>query len=127
MTQTASFSSDSVHEFTLVLTLDGKCDAPAAVEAEERIAEALDAGTKEVVFDLRGVSSLEPSMLHTLFRGLVRTKGHGSRFALIRPNASVWTRFEQSGLDRAFSNFPDLEKALATTPASELAELGASR
>jgi anti-anti-sigma factor len=116
VTATVSFSSDSVGELTQVLTLDGTSDQLTAVEAEQRIAAALDAGTRDVVFDLRGVISLDLSMLHVLFRGLMRTKMQGSRFVLIRPNAYVWELFEQSGLDKAFSTFSDLRDALAKAP-----------
>jgi anti-anti-sigma factor len=124
MTQTVSLSPDKagqptsvkVGEPTQVLTLDGECDLPAALEAEQWIAEALDAGTTKVVADLRGVTSLGASMLQVLLRGLILTKMQKRRFVLVRPNAYVWTLFEQRGLDRAFSSFPDLEAALAETP-----------
>jgi anti-anti-sigma factor len=113
MTQTVSFSSDRVGELTRVLTLDGECDLPAAVEAEQWIAEALAVGTAEIVVDLRGVASLDASMLQVLLRGLMLAKMQKGRFLLVRPNAYVWTLFEQRGLDRAFSSFPDLEQSLA--------------
>ena len=34
---------------------------------------------------------------------------------LVRPNASVWARFEQSGLSKGFSTFPDLKGALGNS------------
>jgi anti-anti-sigma factor len=119
MTQTVSLSSDSLGELTQVLTLDGKSDLLSAVEAEQRIADALDDGASELVVDLRGVSSLDPSMLHVLFRAFIRTKVQGSRFVLVRPNGHVWALFEQSGLGSAFATFPDLQEALAKAPVSE--------
>ncbi len=111
MAQTVSFSSDRIDERTQVLTLDGKCDLSTALEAEQRIAVALDAGRTEIIFDLRGVSSLGSSVLSVLFRGLVRTKGRRGRFVLIRPNARVWALFESNGLDRVFRSFLDLNDA----------------
>jgi anti-anti-sigma factor len=113
MTQTVSFSSDRIGERTQVLTLDGKCDSSTALEAEQRITAALDADRTEIVFDLRGVSSLGSSLLHVLFRGLIRTKGRSGTLILVRPNANVWARFEKSGLDHAFSSFLDLKDALS--------------
>ena len=113
MTQTASFSSDRI----------GDCiEAPHAgrqsatdrrrVNAEQRIVSALDAGRTEIIFDLRGVTSLGRSMLQVLFRALIRM-GQNGRLVLVRPNASVWARFEQSGLDKGFSSYTDLKGALA--------------
>jgi anti-anti-sigma factor len=112
MTQTASFSSDRIGECTEILTLNGECDRSAALHAEQQIATALDAGRTEMIFDLRGVTSLDRSMLQVLFRALIRM-GQSGRLVLVRPNAYVWARFEQSGLDKGFPNFPDLKGALA--------------
>jgi anti-anti-sigma factor len=113
MAQTVSLSSDRIGDHGEVLTLDGKCDLSTALLAERRIVSALDAGTTEIIFDLRGVTSLGLSMLHVLFRGLIQIKGQNGRLVLVRPNAYVWALFEQNGLDRGFSTFPDLKGALA--------------
>jgi anti-anti-sigma factor len=115
MTQTVAFSSDRIGNHTEVLTLDGECDLPTALYAEQRIVSALDAGTNHIIFDLRGVTSLSPSMLHMLFRGLIRIKGQNGRLDLVRPNALVWDLFAESGLDRGFSSASDLKGALAET------------
>ena len=112
MTQTASLSSDRIGDYTELVTLDGQCDRSTARNAEQRIVSALDAGRTEIVFDLRGVTSLGRSMLKVLFRALIRM-GHNGRLVLIRPNASVWAHFEQSGLDKGFSSHTDLKGALA--------------
>jgi anti-anti-sigma factor len=111
MTETASFSSDAVGDHTEVLTLNGSCDLSAALDCEQRIGVALDAGRTEIIFDLRGVSSLDRSMLQVLFRALIRMRREG-RLVLVRPNASVWALFEQSGLDKGFAHFPDLKGAV---------------
>jgi anti-anti-sigma factor len=116
MAQTVSFSSDKIDERTQILTLNGKCGSSTALEAEQQITTALDAGTTELIFDLRGVSSLGSSVLHVLFRGLVRTKERSGRLVLIRPNAHVWALFESNGLDRVFGSYLDLEHALAKPP-----------
>lgn len=119
MAQTVSLSADSIGEHTEVLTLEGKCDLSTALEAEQRILAALNDGRTKIVFDLRGVSSLGSSVLHVLFRGLIRTKGRSGRLILIRPNPSVWSLFESSGLDQAFPTFLDLKHALtASDPAA---------
>jgi len=112
MTQTASLSSDTIGDRMEVLTLNGRCDLSTALQAEQRIVSALDAGRTGIVFDLRGVTSIEHSMLQVLFRALIRM-GQSGRLVLVRPNAHVWAVFEQSGLDQGFSTFPDLRGALA--------------
>jgi anti-anti-sigma factor len=109
--QASAYSSDRIGDGTEVLTLNGRCDLTTALLAEQRIVSALDAGTTEVIFDLRGVTSIGPSMLQVLFRALIRM-GQNGRLVLVRPNADVWARFEESGLDKGFATFPDLKGAL---------------
>jgi anti-anti-sigma factor len=112
MARTTSFSSDRIGAGTEVLTLNGKCDLSTALNAEQRIVSALDGGTTEIIFDLRGVTSMSRSMLQMLFRVLIRM-GQRGRLVLVRPNADVWALFQESGLDKGFSTFPDLRGALA--------------
>jgi anti-anti-sigma factor len=121
MLQTASFSSDKIGERTEVFTINGKCDLSTATHAERQIVSALDAGTTEIIFDLRGVTSLGRSMLHVLFRSLIRTGRNGS-LVLVRPNDHVWKLFEESGMDKAFSTFDDLSGALAPHPGDSVKE-----
>jgi len=116
LTQAVSFSSDKIGDTTEVLTLNGNCDRSTTLHAEQRIISALDAGTTEIIFDLRGVTSLERSMLQVLFRALIRI-GQGGRLGLVRPNAHVWALFEEAGLDKGFSTFADLKGALAAASA----------
>ena len=112
MIHTASFSSDTIGDHAEVLTLNGECDLATTLYAEQQIVSALDAGRTEIIFDLRGVTSLDRSMLQVLFRALFRM-GQDRRLLLIRPNSHVWALFEESGLDQGFSTFPDLRGALA--------------
>ena len=117
MAQTVSFSSDCTGECTEVLTVDGRCDEGTAREAERRIRTALQAGRTEIIFDLRGVTTLGPAMLTMLSRGAIEAKARDGRLAIIRPNVHVWAEFEEGGLGRVFPSFPELRAALATLPA----------
>ena len=117
MAQPTSFRFDAIGARGAVLTLDGTCNLSTSVEVEERIRSALEAGRTQIVLDLRGVSSLVPSLLHVLFRGLLQTMGRSGTFILVPPNPSVWSTFERSGLDRMFQTARDLKGALATEAA----------
>ena len=117
MARTVSLSSDRTGECTQVLTLDGRCDESTAVEAEKLILAALAAGRNEIVFDLRGVISLTPSMLSTLSRGAIEAKACNGRLTIVRPNHHVWALFEDGGLGRVFPSFSELRGALAKMPA----------
>jgi anti-anti-sigma factor len=112
MTQIATSTSDKIGDGTEILTLNGRCDLSTALHLEQQIGSALDAGTKGIIFDLRGVAWLDRSVLQVLFRALFRVGRH-ARLILVRPNAHVWELFEESGLDKGFSNVRDLEGALA--------------
>jgi anti-anti-sigma factor len=117
MARDISFSSDSTGESIQILTLDGRCDAATAAEAERRILAAFDAGRTEIVFDLRGVTSLAPAMLTMFSRGVIEAKARDGQLAIVRPNAHVWALFEEHGLGRVFPSFLELKGALATVPA----------
>jgi anti-anti-sigma factor len=112
MAQTVFLSSDRTGEHTQVVTLDGRCTGSTAAAAEQQILAALDAGRTEIVFDLRGVISLAPSMLHVLSRGAIQAKARDGDLVIIRPNASVWAQFEEGGLGRVFPSFDNLTGAL---------------
>jgi anti-anti-sigma factor len=116
LAQTVFFSSDRIGGETEVLTLNGRCDLSTALHAEQRIVSALDAGTTQIIFDLRGVTTIGRAMLQMLFRALIRVKGQNGRLVLIRPNSYVWASFERSGLDKGFSTSRDLKGALARPP-----------
>ncbi len=116
MAQAFSFTSDSVGAHTEVLTLEGTCDLSAAREAERWIIDALDAGRRDIVFDLRGVSTLAPAVLQVLVRGMIQAKVKSGSLVLIRPNAYVWALFEERGIDDKFASFQDLEHALMKVP-----------
>ena len=116
MAQPASLPSDKLGGAAEVLTLNGKCGLPAALHTEQRIVSALDAGTTEIIVDMRGVTSLGRSALQVLFRALIRM-GQNGRLVLVRPNPHVWALFEESGMDKGFSIFADLKGAVAEASA----------
>jgi hypothetical protein len=63
------------------------------------------------------VISLAPSMLQMLSRGAIEAKARDGTLVIVRPNAYIWTLFEQGGLGRVFPTFTGLRAALDTPPA----------
>jgi anti-anti-sigma regulatory factor len=113
--EAVAFSSENIGEFTQVITLDGRCEESTMAEAYRRICDALDAGRTQIVFDLRGLISVERSMLYMLSRGAIEAKARSGRLAIVRPNDHVWVLFEDAGLGRIFPTFATLRDAVATT------------
>jgi anti-anti-sigma factor len=61
-----------------VLILDGEFDRSNAAQFEQALNQALRAGGRHVIADLRGVSFLDSTMLGVLLRGI----GHGNHRGL---------------------------------------------
>jgi anti-anti-sigma regulatory factor len=59
------------------------------------------------------VISLAPSMLQMLSRGAIEAKARDGKLVIVRPNAYVWSLFEEGGLGRVFPTFSELKDALA--------------
>jgi hypothetical protein len=52
-------------------------------------------------------------MLHVLSRGAIEAKARDGKLVIVRPNAYVWSLFEEGGLGRVFPTFSELKDALA--------------
>jgi anti-anti-sigma factor len=114
MSQQACFSSLTAGDQAQILTLDGDFDRSNAAQFERALDDALDAGTPQVIVDLRGVSFLDLTMHGALVRGLGDAVAHGDQVAVIRPNPVVWRAFVLTGLSHNFSAFGRLDDALAS-------------
>ena len=114
MSQQGSFSSQPAGGESQVLMLDGDFDRSNTRPFEQALDDALHADRPQLIVDLRGVSSLDSTMLRTLIRGLGNAAGRGGRLALIRPNATVWRVFVLTGLSQTLPTFGRLDEALAS-------------
>jgi anti-sigma B factor antagonist len=114
MSQQSCFSSQPAGGQAQVLMLDGDFDRSDAAQFEHELEDALDAGSPQVIVDLRGVSFLDPAMLGALVRGFGDAVARGAQVALIRPNPVVWRAFVLTGLSHNFSAFGRLDDALAS-------------
>ena len=114
MSQQGRFRSQPAGDQAQVLILEGEFDRSKAAEFELELENALRAGSRQVIVDLREVSFLDSSMLSVLVRGI----GHGvtprGQHALVRPNPLVWRVFVLTGLSQSFSAFGRLDEALAS-------------
>jgi anti-sigma B factor antagonist len=117
MSQQGCFSSQLAGDQAQVLMLDGDFDRSNAGQFEQALDDALEAGTPQVIVDLRGVSFLDPAMLGALVRGLGDAVARGDQVAVIRPNPVVWRAFVLTGLSHHFAAFGRLDDALASSGA----------
>ena len=106
-------SSQSAGDQSEVLILDGDFDRSNAAQFEDALDDALHAGRPQLVVDLRGVISLDSTMLSVLIRSLGDALAEDSRLALIRPNPAVWRVFVLTGLSQTFPAYGRLDEALA--------------
>jgi anti-sigma B factor antagonist len=97
-----------------VLMLDGDFDRSNAPQVEEAFDVALHAGRPQLILDLRGVSSVDSTILRVLIRSLNDALAEDSRLALIRPNATVWRVFVLTGLSQTLPAFGRLDEAMAS-------------
>jgi anti-sigma B factor antagonist len=114
MSQQACFSSQSAGDQTELLMMDGDLDRSNAAQFDEALHDALHGDKAQVVIDLRGVSSVDSTMLSALVRGFGDAVARGGNLALIRPNPFVWRVFVLTDRSHSFPAFGRLDQALAS-------------
>jgi anti-anti-sigma factor len=114
MSQQACFSSQSAGDQTELLMIDGDLDRSNAAQFDEALHDALHGDKAQVVIDLRGVSSVDSTMLSALVRGFGDAVARGGNLALIRPNPVVWRVFVLTDQTHGFPAFGRLDQALAS-------------
>ena len=119
MSQQACFSSQSAGDQAAVLTIDGDLDRSNAAQFDEALHDALQVDKAQLIIDLRGVSSVDSTMLNALVRGFDDAAARGGNLAMIRPNPFVWRVFVLTDQGHSFPTFGRLDEALASlAPAS---------
>jgi anti-sigma B factor antagonist len=84
--------------------LAGELDAAAVFTLEPVLEDiAIEADTREIVFDLRKVTFVDSAGLAVLVATQERLEGRDVQMSFIRPQASVMRVFEVTGLDTAFA------------------------
>jgi anti-anti-sigma factor len=118
MSQQACFSSQSAGDQAEVLMLDGDLDRSNAAQFDQALHDALHVDKAQLIIDLRGVSSVDSTMLGVLVRGFGDAIARGGKLALIRPNPVVWRVFVLTNLSHSLPAFGRLDEALASLRAA---------
>ena len=79
------------------LTLSGELDLGTAPALNERLASLGPDGVRAIILDLRELTFIDSTGLHTLIRARWRQERDGRRFVLIEPSRIVRNVFDVAG------------------------------
>ena len=91
----------------VVVHIHGALDAAAAPALKDRLIDIIDSqGNRQVVLDLRAMTSVDLAGLLVLVDALKRMDGHGGDLVLSGPTPAVTQSFRAAGFDEAFMITP---------------------
>lgn len=96
-----------------VLTVAGDLDVQSAPQLRDRISELLDAGSTELVVDLRPAEFIDSSGLSAMVAGLKEVKEHGGDMAVVCPQGKIRRVIEIVALDQVFALYDSVDEATA--------------
>ena len=98
---------------THMVVLEGELDSAAAAALEQRLLEAVAAGSTAIVVDLGGVTFIDAPVVTVLLLAHIRLTrtGHG-RFLIVCSDPVVQRIFELTGLAGEFELLPTRAEAL---------------
>lgn len=102
-----------LREGFLILHLEGELDTYNCGQLRSAIVERADQGQYRIIVDMARVDYIDSTGLGSLVGGLKRVSEHGGEMRIVCHNPQIVKVFEITGLDRIFSIYPTLEKALA--------------
>jgi anti-anti-sigma factor len=88
---------------TVYLAPRGDLDIGTAAQLEEHLQQALQAGAKHVVLDLRGLEFMDSTGISLVTRYNNESRRDGFEFALIEGNPRVQRLFDLTGLGEYFT------------------------
>jgi anti-sigma B factor antagonist len=91
----------------IVISCTGELDIATAPEVDRRIADALAAGVRRLVVDLRGLTFMDSTGLVLLARWNLGARQDGFDLSLIQGDARIRRLFTLTGLERHFIFEPD--------------------
>jgi anti-anti-sigma factor len=95
-----------------LIVASGELDVQSVPELKERLAEAVDAGTKRVVVDLADVSFIDSLSLSALV-GARRRLGEDGRLAIVAVHEYVRLILQATGLEQVLDVFDTRDEAVA--------------
>ena len=95
-----------------LIVASGELDVQSVPELKERLAEAVDAGTKRVVVDLAEVSFIDSLSLSALV-GARRRLGEDGRLAVVAVHEYVRLILQATGLEQVLDVFDTRDEAVA--------------
>ena len=95
-----------------LIVASGELDVQSVPELKERLAEAVDAGTKRVVVDLADVSFIDSLSLSALV-GARRRLGEDGRLAVVAVHEYVRLILQATGLEQVLDVFDTRDEAVA--------------
>jgi anti-sigma B factor antagonist len=95
-----------------LIVASGELDVQSVPELKERLAEAVDAGTKRVVVDLAEVSFIDSLSLSALV-GARRRLGEDGRLAVVAVHEYVRLILQATGLEQVLDVFETRDDAVA--------------
>jgi anti-sigma B factor antagonist len=91
----------------VVVHIHGALDSTTAPNLKDRLVDIIDSqGNRQVVVDLRGMTSVDLSGLLVLVDALKRMDDHGGELVLSGPTRSVVQSLRAAGFDEAFTITP---------------------
>jgi anti-sigma B factor antagonist len=111
-----SVDSRTVGERTIV-EVDGEIDVYTAPKLREALIELVQSGSYHIVVDMEQVDFLDSTGLGVLVGGLKRVRSHDGSMALVCTQERLLKIFRITGLTRVFEIHPDVDAAVAATPA----------
>ena len=100
-----------------VVTAPEEIDITNAAGLRAALLEAAGPGSRTLVVDMARTQFCDSAGLNVLVRAHKRARAEGGELLLVICAAAVLRIFALTGLDRLIPNFPDLDQALAPTPA----------
>lgn len=87
----------------VVVHIHGSLDSSSAPALKHRLVDIIDSqGNRQVVLDLRGMTSVDLAGLLVLVDALKRMVDHGGELVLSGPTTDVVQSFRAAGFDEAF-------------------------
>lgn len=96
-----------------VIEVSGRVDSSTASRFDEHVMGIIEAGQKNIVFDMAEVEFLSSAGLRTLVSARKAVQPSGM-IMLAQPSQRVTDTLEIAGLDVLFETFPDRESAVGS-------------